>query len=88
MANYSKNSPEYRDNGHYVIDGEDFMSVWTFKNNHSYTSSNNTTINGNEGKQLAQQCSKVYSSKPDFGGFNEILIFPVIELRKWTCNKK
>ena len=83
MAEFSEDNPEYINNGHYVIDSEDFMSFWTFKNNHSGASPNTTTINGNEGKQLIQQCSKVYSSKPDFGGFNEIFIFSVTELRKF-----
>ena len=80
MATFSKDSNEYRNNGHYSIGGQDFMSVWTFKNNHNGTSANTTSINGNDGKLLAQKCSVVHSSKPDFGGYSEILIFSVNEL--------
>ena len=83
MADFSKDSVEYRNNGHYVIDGKEFMSVQTFKNNHRGTSANTTSINGDDGKLLAQKCSVVYSSKPDFGGFNEILIFPLDELKEY-----
>ncbi len=84
MAQFSKESPEYISNGHYRINGGEFMSVWTFKNkNRGATSPNTTPINGQEGKELAQQCSEVYSSKPDFGGFDEILLFPINELREY-----
>lgn len=81
MTDFDKTSPEYVRNGHYRINGTDFMSVWTFKNNYHPASENKTHINGPEGQALAQRCSEVYSTKPDFGGFNEILIFPVSELR-------
>jgi len=81
MADFSKDSPEYGGNGHYRINGIDFMSVWTFKRKHSGTSENTTPINGAEGKELAKKCSQIYSSTPDFGGYEEILIFPVSELK-------
>lgn len=35
MAQYSKESSEYISNGHYRINGVDYMSVWTFKNKYS-----------------------------------------------------
>ena len=83
MSVYSKNSPEYLDNGHYHINGEEFMSVWTFKKNFNPPSANATSINGAEGKELAQICSEIYSSKPERGSFSEILIFPLTELKKY-----
>ena len=83
MKNYSKNSPEYVSNGHYKINDIDFMSIWTFKRKHSGTTENTTPINGSEGKELVQICSEVFSSTPDFGGFSEIFIFPVSELKKY-----
>ena len=82
MTDFSKESPEYISNGHYLINGTDFMSVWTFKRKHSGTTENTTPINGDEGKELARTCSEVYSTKPDFGGFSEILIFPIKELKE------
>ena len=83
MTDFSKDSNEYQSNGHYRINGRDFMSIWTFKNKHSGTTENSTPINGNEGKELAQKATEVYSTTPDFGGFNEILIFPVPELKEY-----
>lgn len=83
MANYSKTSPEYVSNGYYKINGVDFMSVWTFKRKHSGTTANTTPINGSEGKELAQRCSRVYSTTPDLGDYSEILIFPVSELKEY-----
>ena len=59
------------------------MSVWTFKNKVGAPSPNDTPTNGEEGKKLAQICSTVYSSEPDFGAFKEILIFPMEELRSF-----
>jgi hypothetical protein len=49
MTNYSSESPEYISNGHYKIDGVEFMSVWTFKNAHKMTMKSK---NPNEGKDL------------------------------------
>jgi hypothetical protein len=83
MADYSKESPEYISNGHYNIDGQECMSVWTFKNKVKAPTPNETPVNGEEGKKLAQICSKVYSTTPDFGAFKEILIFPVEELKEF-----
>jgi hypothetical protein len=81
MADYSKLSPEYISNGYYNIGGKEFMSVWTFKKKVGAPTPNLTPINGEEGKQLAQICSRVYSTTPDFGEFKEILIFPLEELK-------
>lgn len=84
MTDFDKTSPEYISNGHYRINGTDFMSVWTFKKkNMGMTTPNKTDINGPEGKKLAQICDEVYSTKPDFGNFNEILVFPIEELKKY-----
>ena len=78
-AIYDKSRKEYVSNGHYKINGKDFMSIWTFKKvfgvNH-----NNTNVNGAEGKNLIAQGIKFFVSKPDFGGFNTIYIYPVCKL--------
>jgi len=83
MAQYSKESPEYIANGHYRIDEVEYMSVWTFKNKYSGTTDNTTGINGSEGKELTRNCSKCYSTEPDFGGYNEIYVFPVDEIKRY-----
>lgn len=83
MTDFDKNSPEYISNGHYKVNGTDFMSVWTYKKKFNPSSENKTHINGPEGQKLAQICSEVYSTTPDFGGFNEILIFPLSELKEF-----
>lgn len=81
---FSKDSPEYRSNGHYRINGKDFMSVWTYKKTHGFSPTENTNPkNSEEGRQLAQICSEVHSTKPDFGRFPEILVFPVDELNSF-----
>ena len=88
MPKFSSDSPEYRSNGHYVINGTECMSVWTYKRKKGgSTTDNETYINGPEGKELAKICSVVYSTVPDFGNFSEILVFPVEELHDYYSNK-
>lgn len=82
MAHYSKENNEYRGNGHYVIDGVEFMSVWTFKNKHGIQP-NDWKSNGNEGQELISQGGKVHSSTPDFGNFDKIYIYPVSDLEEY-----
>jgi hypothetical protein len=86
MPKFNQKSPEYISNGHYRINGQEFMSVWTYKNKIGAPTANTTPINGEEGKQLAQRCSIVHSSEPDFGAYKEILIFPVEEMRTFYGN--
>lgn len=81
MSKFNQNSPEYISNGHYRINEQEFMSVWTYKNKIGAPTDNTTPINGEEGKQLAQRCSIVHASEPDFGAYKEILIFPLEEMR-------
>ena len=81
---FSKDSKEYLSNGHYQINGREFMSVWTDKKTHRFSPTENTTpINSEEGRQLAQVCSEAHSTEPDFGRFSEILVFPVDELKSF-----
>lgn len=80
MELYSKDSPEYLNNGHYKIDGVDYMSVWTFKNTHNLPQ---RSQNPNEGKELSEKCQNKKGSKPDFGSFNFIYIYPVSDLEDY-----
>ena len=80
MEKYSKDSPEYIANGHYCIDGIEYMSVWTFKNKHNLPQK---SLNPNEGKELSAKSTGKKGSKPDFGSFDFIYIYPVSDLEDY-----
>lgn len=80
MEIYSKDSPEYLGNGHYKINGVEFMSVWTFKNKHNLPQKSQ---NPNEGKELSMLVQNKKASKPDFGLFKQIYIYPVSDLEEY-----
>lgn len=82
MAHFDSNSKERIGNGHYRINGIDFMSVWTFKKKHNIEPNNNNA-NGSEGQELNKLGFNIHSSTPDFGGFSTIYIYPVEELEKY-----
>jgi hypothetical protein len=79
MKQYQKGDLEYRSNGHYLVEGIEFMSVWTYKNSRGLAN-NLTSINGREAIELSSFCSKLISTKPDFGGFDNIYAYQVNEL--------
>lgn len=84
MRQFKKGDSEYISNGHYNIDGVQFMSIWTFKNKNNFDRSENTNqINGHEAIEILGQGTSFHNSKPDFGGFSEIKLFPVNELREF-----
>ena len=76
MKQYSKFDPEYRGNGHYVIEGIEYMSIWTYKNK-TGKGINTTSTNAQEARELASQGTHYLTSKPDFGNFDQILIYPL-----------
>ena len=80
MVNFSKDSPEYVANGHYKINGQDFMSVWTFKNTYNMSMKK---LNPNEGKELASKIESKHKTQPDFGSFEYIYVYPVSELEDY-----
>ena len=82
MAKYSNDSSEYKGNGHYGIDGIDYMSVWAFKERHNIIP-NSKDKNGSEGKELISKGVKNYPSIPDFGGFGTIYIYPISDLEEY-----
>lgn len=87
MKQFKKGDPEYIENGHYTIDGIDYMSIWTYKNEHNFNRSDNSnSINGIESIELLSSGINFYNSKPDFGGFSEIKIFPVEDLKNFYNN--
>jgi superfamily I DNA/RNA helicase len=76
---YSKHSKEYIDNGYYKIESIDFMSVYAFKKKFNLSSSNRSS----DGIELSKTCSIRHASKPDFGNYDVIWIYPVEELKKF-----
>jgi len=82
MKQFKKGDQEYNENGYYTIEGIDYMSIWTYKNKNNFDKSKNSnSINGNEAIEMLNEGIHFYNSKPDFGGFSEIKIFPVSDLR-------
>jgi len=80
MVEYSKESSEYVSNGHYKIKEVDFMSVYTFKKAHNMSMKEK---NPNEGKELAAKCEIKYKTKPDFGSFVFVYVYPITELEDY-----
>jgi hypothetical protein len=83
METFDKNSPGYLGNGHYRHSDKEWMSVWTFKNKFGAPTENTNDINGREGKRLIADGMPYHKSKPDFGSFSEIFIYPVEVLQKF-----
>jgi hypothetical protein len=79
---YKKGDPEYRSNGHYVIEGEDWMSIWTYKNKMGL-GNNSTPVNGSEAKELLSMGKQTNNSVPDFGSFGNILLFKETDLNAY-----
>ncbi len=74
MKNYSKESNEYRGNGHYLIDGEHWFSIWSYKRRNRISGS--TSENASEGRSISSMGCGTHSSTPDFGGWSEIVLYP------------
>lgn len=82
MAHFDNNSPEYIDNGHYKINGIDYMSIWTFKRIH-HIEPNNKELNGTDGQNLISNDIETHTSTPDFGNFDKIFIYPIHVLKNF-----
>ncbi|MCJ8288454.1 MAG: hypothetical protein HRT58_00365 [Crocinitomicaceae bacterium] len=74
----NKKSQEYISNGHYRVDGEDYMSIWTYKNKKSIEP-NDTKSNGSAGMVMYDSYASI-ESKPDFGNFDKIYVFRMEDL--------
>ena len=81
MAHFSKESPEYRGNGHYEVNGTEFMSIWAFKNKHGIKS--DTAANGQEGKELAAKGGEMHTSTADYKYPKPIIIYSVTSLEEY-----
>ena len=74
----TKESNEYRSNGHYQVNGEDWMSVWTYKKKNGLDFKDYAK-NSSDGLYMTSRYESIVS-KPDFGNFDEINIFKVSDL--------
>ncbi len=81
MNKLKKGDQEYVDNGHYKVDGEDFMSIWTYKNKKSIQP-NDTDSNGKDGINMHASYESV-PTIPDFGNFDPIYVFNVKDLDRY-----
>jgi hypothetical protein len=79
MKQYKKGDPEYLSNGHFTINGTDYMSIWAFKKRYELHPNDNDA-NGDDGIKLSRSGIPAIDSEPDFGNFSSVLLYPVSEL--------
>lgn len=82
MSKFKKGDSEYISNGYYSIEGDEYMSIWTFKKRNNI-SPNFDKVNGPEGIELFEKGVKTYDSIPDFGGYDSVLLYPIDELKSF-----
>lgn len=80
---FQKGDTEYVSNGHYLIGNIPFMSIWAYKKNYNPISIDSNYQNGSDAISLLQTGCINYYSKPDFGQFTDVRIFPILELEKF-----
>ena len=79
---YKKGCSEYISNGHYEIDSIRYMSIWSFKKSHNIEP-NYDNVNGPEGRELSSNGVRSFESKPDFGNYDMVLIYPISDLENY-----
>lgn len=65
---FNTESPEYRGNGHYLIEGVEFMSVYTFKKKFPHYVDNSTISNSIITMEIDRLAEGLY----DFKGIMEV----------------
>lgn len=63
---YKKGDQEYINNGHYTIEGEEWMTLWAFKKKFELAG-NNEDQNSIDTSILKQGFTNYYKCIPDFG---------------------
>ena len=63
---YNKSDKEYIKNGHYFIEGRDWMTMWTFKNEYKIAG-NNPVQNTLDTVKLKAPFTMFYKCMPDMG---------------------
>lgn len=79
MAHFDEKSKEHRSNGHYEIDGVEFMSIWTFKKEY-LLDRNERAINEAEGDQLISSGVENHTCKTETGNSDKAHIYPIDDL--------
>lgn len=82
MKIFKKGDLEYISNGFYKIEGEEFMSIWSYKKRNDI-SPNTNSVNGDDGIELFNQGVKSFESEPDFGNFDKVLLYPTTDLDRF-----
>jgi hypothetical protein len=82
VKQYKQGDPEYISNGHYTIEGADFMSIWAFKKRHELHP-NDDDANGDDHFRLRKSDTPFHDSEPDFGNFSSVLLYPVAVLEEF-----
>lgn len=61
------------------------MSIYTFKkiNRMKDVNAKLEKVNPNEGMELAAKCQTKHKTKPDFGNFDFVWVYPVSELEDY-----
>lgn len=80
---FKKGDKEWQENGFYIIENCEYMSIWTFKNHYKPISLNSTPQNGSDAIELLTKRTPFFTSKPDFGSFKEIKIYPIEKLKEF-----
>lgn len=79
-------SPEYRDNGHFVIDEKHWMSIWKFKKVYQLGDNTNAT-NRAESIRLSMLSQAKEFLPPAKTGFKTIKIFDVAILESFYLGR-
>ncbi len=87
VITYSKTDDEYISNGVYKIDGEIYKSVWAYKEANHKLDETDLKANGQDALSIKGSLKKYFKCKPDFEGFNSILIFKESDLDSFYAKK-
>lgn len=82
MSAFKKGDKEYVSNGNYSMNGERFMSVWSYKKDKGIEPNTNS-VNGKEGIELSAKNITIYESEPDFGNFGMVYLYPYAVLEEF-----
>jgi len=83
MKTYAKTDSEYQENGHYIVGGVSYMSLYTYRNLHGLPTVS-PEINKNIGLNINPLICKHIETIPDKGPFN---IIKAYELSYLEANK-
>ncbi|MNJ61905.1 hypothetical protein D3C77_577180 [compost metagenome] len=78
---YSKDSPEYLENGVYYIAGITWSTLWAYKKTKPYFSTMNTpTINTHHSTLMTRMGYPSINTIPDIASYDYVKAFPVMSI--------